>query len=328
MSRNMEASQEQKFRKCANIKSQKQRGSPCTLTATHGDFCSRHYKHPNRFLGVKSSKEEKIYTRTDHQAARQLQMFWRRWSALARYKRQGPASNELSISQNSTEVYSLEPLTTIPQVFFFSFTDEKKHIWAFDIRSLSHLLTEGNEALNPYTRERIPSSTILKINKRMIWLRKRRYPTLYATGENLTQEQIWNQKVLDVFFKMEALGYRASCRWFDSMERIDHEDFYQKLHRLWNITLHLTPAEKEAIVPGHASGEGTLFRVSPVRVQGHARDLRWWRRNNLNLMMTFMSRAPQKSQQALGALYILMILVQIVPEAAEAYPWILESVHV
>ena len=319
------------FRKCANIKSRKQSGSPCTFTATQGDFCTRHYKNPVRFMSLKKSEsviEERILVRSDHRAVQKIQSFWRKWAAKARFRRQGPAANDYSVSQNNTEVYSLDPLDTIPKVFFFSFADIKKHIWSFDIRSLRHLLTEGTEALNPYTRETIASSVLSKINNRMIWLRKRRYPTLYATGENLTQEQIWNQKVLNVFFKMEELGYRASCRWFDMMQRIDHEDFYKKLFRLWHIYLHLTTQEKDAIVPGHAAYATKLFRHIPERVEGGKYDIRWWRRNNLNLMMEFMTRANEKSQQALGALYVLMALVQIVPEAAEAYPWILESVNV
>jgi hypothetical protein len=216
-------------------------------------------------------------------------------------------------------------LDTIPKSFFFSFGDESKNIWAFDIRSLSHLVTEGSEIVNPYTRGLISSATLQRIHRRILWLRERKFPILYATGENLTPDQLWNQKVLDVFFKMEALGYRASCRWFDEMNLSDHMTFYRRLFRLWMYQLGLTSAEREAIVPGYNSGMTKLFRHTPDRVEANSHDLRWWRRSNLNLILEFISRAPQKSQQGLGALYVLMALVQIVPEAAEAYPWIRES---
>jgi hypothetical protein len=210
-------------------------------------------------------------------------------------------------------------------MFLFSFADSHKNIWTFDIRSLSHMVSESEVPMNPYTREPIHSSTLQKIHKRILWLRKRHYPILYAIGENLTQEQIWNSKVLDVFFKMEGLGYRASCRWFELMSVIDHEDFYRTLHRLWTYRLSLTSMQKEDIVPGHSAGATKLFKNNPDKLQGGAHDLKWWRRNNLNLILAFITSSSLKANQSLGALYVLMALVDVVPEAAEAYPWILEN---
>jgi hypothetical protein len=268
---------------------------------------------------------DKMLTRSAHQAVILLQKFWRVWSIKRRFQRQGPAANCYSLASNQTEVYSLDSLETIPKSFFFSFGDESKNIWAFDIRSLSHLVTEGNEIVNPYTRGLISSAVLQRIHRRILWLRERKFPILYATGENLTPDQLWNQKVLDVFFKMEALGYRASCRWFDEMNLSDHISFYRRLYRLWMYQLGLTSPEREAIVPGYNSGMTKLFRHTPDRIEANTHDLRWWRRANLNLILEFISRAHQKSQQGLGALYVLMALVQVVPEASEAYPWIRES---
>ena len=313
------------LRKCANIKSKKHKDQPCLYTATHGDFCSRHYKNPVRFQKKEAVFPEKMLTRSAHQAITFVQKFWKRWSAIKRFQRQGPAANATDLASNETEVYSLDVLSSIPRSFFFSFADANKNIWAFDIRSLSHLVTEGNEIVNPYTRVTISSDVLKKIHGRIIWLRERKFPILYATGENLTQEQIWNQRVLDVFFKMEALGYRASCRWFDEMTMTDHMSFYRKLYRLWMYQLGLTSLEREAIVPGYNSGMTKLFRQTPDRIESNAHDLRWWRRANLNLILEFITRSPQKSQQGLGALYVLMALVQVVPEANEAYPWVRES---
>jgi len=313
------------LRKCANIKSKKHKDQPCPLTASHGEYCSRHYKNPMRYLQESKVLPERVLTRSGHAAVQRIQRVWRKIAVFNRFRRQGPAANFRDIASNQTEVYSLDSLDSIPQSFFFSFADTKKNVWAFDIRSLSHLVTEGSEIVNPYTRGLIDSSVLQKIHARIVWLRERKYPILYAIGENLTQEQVWNQKVLDVFFKMEALGYRASCRWFDAMNLTDHMSFYRKLHRLWMYQLGLTPAEKEAIIPGYNAGLTKLFKQTPDRLETQNHDLRWWRRANLNLILEFLCRAPQKSQQGLGALYILMALVQVVPEAAEAYPWVREA---
>jgi len=314
-----------KLRKCASIKSKKHRDQPCTYTATQGDYCSRHSKNPVRYQPKEVVQELCTNTRQITKAAKILQRFWRDISPVLRFKRQGPAANDRSLAANQTEVYSLDSLDSIPQSFFFSFADEPKTIWAFDIRSLSHLVSETSEIVNPYTRTPLQSKTLKRIHSRIVWLRERKFPILYETGENMTPEQLWNQKVLDVFFKMDALGYRASCRWFDELRMTEHEAFYRRLHRLWSYQLGLTHTEKEAIVPGHGSGITKLFRQTPDKLQGELHDLRWWRRTNLNLILVLLTKAPQKSNQALGALYVLMALVQVVPEAAEAYPWIRES---
>jgi hypothetical protein len=315
---------ESTLRKCQNIKSRRHKNAACTSAATHGDFCARHSKKPIRFLSQKTSTfATRILTRSDTQAVLRIQKFWMKWAARKRFLTQGPAANSPEVSQNTTEVYTLDSLDTIPRVFLFSFADASKSIWTFDIRSLSHLLTESTEPVNPYTRQLLDQSILSKIHSRIVWLRKRRYPTLHQTGENLTQAQIWNQKVLDVFFKMDALGYRASCRWFEEMEKDDHEVFYARLYRLWMYQLGLTPREKEDILPGCVK----IFKQTPEKALIGNHDLRWWRRVNLNMILEFISRGTTKSVQGLGCLYILMAMVQVIPEAAEAYPWILQSVR-
>jgi hypothetical protein len=266
-----------------------------------------------------------VFTRSENKAIKQIQSFWRRSSCFLRFRQQGPAVNLKEISSNATEVYSLEPISQIPQVYFFSFADSTKTIWSFDIRSLSQLITSSIEVQNPYTRESISSTILAKVHKRLTWLRQRKYAIVYTVNENLTQEQLWNQKVLDVFFKMEALGYRASYRWFDELTVNGHERFYSRLYRLWFYDLGMTTQEKEAMVPGYSSSSTKLFKSVPDRVMGGLYDLRWWRKNNLAVIVSLLTRASQKNQQALGALYILMSLVRVVPEAAEAYPWILET---
>ena len=75
-------------------------------------------------------------------------------------------------------------------------------------------------------------------------------------------------------------------------------------------------------MPGHNASQTRLFRNTPDKLQGGVHDLRWWRRNNLNLILDFLTRSSSKAQQGLGALYVLMALVPVVPEAGASYPWI------
>jgi hypothetical protein len=147
-----------------------------------------------------------------------------------------------------------------------------------------------------------------------------------VNGETLTADQIWNQHVLDIFMKMESLGYLMGCTWFHSMRIQDHKLFYKYAFILWSNRLGLSTTEKEAIVPHHAKADSRLFRSAPDVLQQSNHGLRWWQKNSLDLIQSFTTRSNDKTKQSLGALYVLMALVQVSEEAAEAYPWILETV--
>jgi hypothetical protein len=310
---------------CASIKSRKYKNSQCPFQATHGDFCHRHYKNPIRFL-KKEAECSHVHTRSEHFAVKRMQDFWKRYKEIHKRRLFGPASFHRSLSSNDTEISTLEPITKIPPHYFFSFTDGKGICWSFDLRSLNHLLLEDTCLKNPYTRDVLNS----KIRDRMIlcneYCKRRGFPLFYNLQENLSQKQVWNQRVLDFFLKLDSLGYRGSTQWFDSMSLNQQERLYRRLYTLWNYRLGLTPQEKNNIIPGHQSQNSKLFRWAPDTVENANHDLHWWKKNNLELLGRFISSTQDKTKQGLGALYVLMGFASIVNEVGEAYPWILETV--
>lgn len=316
----MEALPTALYRRCANIKSRKNPDVQCPLSASHGDYCFRHHKNPRPYRPRSLSQEEPT-TPTHVAAVRKIQRAWRLLSPLLRFTHQGPAANDRSLSSNSTELYSLDPVAEIPATYLFSFADARKAIWIFDIRTLSHSLGAGHPQENPYTREQLTDAAMSALHKRIAWLRSRKYQIQHVNTDVLTPEQLWNQKVLDVFLKIEALGYYASCDWFHEMSAYSHEYFYRRLFDLWNYRLGLTPTQKEAVVPGHLRGGGQrLFRTPPEDLAPKERV--WWQRTNLDLIDAFVSRAAEKDSRKLGAMYVLMGLVQVSREAARALPWV------
>ncbi len=322
-----ETTAENPFRKCANVKSKRHPDVQCSNIAIDGDFCAKHCKRPHRYV----ASPELRFTYTTRQytlSARAIQKWWRLHHALSSVRKQGPSVFVRSLSQNETEVYSMEPIQRIPKLYFFSYKDTHNHIWAFDIRSLSHALNEGRGLTNPYTREAFPQPSMQKVRERIAFLRKRKYPILYlSSSDTLTPEQIWNQKVLDVFMKLEALGYSAACAWFTNLSLEDHHDFYRGMYELWDWRLGISSLEKESIVPSHGRGQQRLFRGMPDFVIRENHNLKWWQKQNLNLIVNLITRSVDKTRQALGATYVLMGLVQVSEEAAEAYPWVADTVN-
>jgi len=306
------------FRVCLNVKSRANPDIQCHLHATHGDYCSRHHKNPKLF-SKPVRQEQRIYTRADRVAAQTIQKFWRHRLPIYRFLHQGPAANDRTLATNDTELYSLDPINTIPKHYLITFSDQSKSIWAFDIRTIVQTMGNGFSSQNPYNRSEFVEKAKDRIHARIAWLRKRLYPVIHMNTDILTPEQCWNHKVLDIFLKIEALGYYASCEWYHSLSLSQHIAYYRSMFQLWEFRLGLTRAEKDRVVPGHES----LFRFHPDEIP--VKSSNWWQKNTLTLIEAFITRSSEKEYQKMGAMYALMGLTRISRRAAEALPWLLDN---
>ena len=312
-------------RLCQNVKSRKFPNVQCSFSATHNEFCHRHYKNPLRFISKKTECDH-VHTRKEHAVAAKIQAFWKRTFPLYKAYIRGPSFYVKECSQNDTEIYSLECISKIPEIYYFSFVDSKNSCWTFDLRSLNHLLMEDIRLRNPYTREEFSEKNLEKVKDQISKLTAQKLPIFYPVKENLNSKQLWNEKVLNTFIKLDGLGYRASPQWFESMNFLEHERFYKYMYVLWTFRLGLTPQEKQAIVPGCMAHQTRLFRWTPDQVQGGRYDLQWWRKQNLEIIRRIIDTSEDKTKRALGALYIIIGFTSVSKSATEAYPWVVESI--
>jgi len=207
-------------------------------------------------------------------------------------------------------------------MFLFSYVDSKRNLWIFDIRSLGQLLSMGELKYNPYTREPFQKLFMDNVIHRLTWLRNRKYSVLHPTGIEMTAEQIWRQRILDVCMKIESFGYYVSCDWYTTMTIQDHQEFYRKLYTMWFATLGLSNEQRESIVPGYMSSEGRLFRYSPDTLETQrGRPKIWWEKINLGIMEALLTRSQSRESNKLGAMYCVIGFVSINEKAAEVFPW-------
>lgn len=315
---------ERLIRTCSNIKSRKSPDIQCKLSATHGDFCNRHWKHPTPYIVVTTTTSYK--TQNFCRAATTIQKFWRIRLLCTILKYHGPGIISKERSCNREEIYSFDPVEQIPKLFFFSYIDSKENLWIFDIRSLGQLLSIGELKHNPYTREPFQKRFMDDVIYRLTWLRNRKYSVLHPTGIEMTVEQIWRQRILDVCMKIESFGYYVSCDWYTSMSIEDHQEFYQKLYMIWFVTLGLSHEQRETIVPGYKSPDTVLFRYSPEALKiRRARSKSWWEKMNLGIMEALLTRSQSRESNKLGAMYCVIGFVTINEKAAEVFPWFSEA---
>lgn len=333
--------------KCTSIKSKKHPELQCPNSAVKsgeaaGLWCAKHLKtrvawvcpqanlqanpqaNPQVPFQTKSQAEAQAQARKHAQtnAIQILNRFWARKGRQNLRRQCGPAFFEPAAAENENDIYTYEPAKLIPLKYRFSYVDSRGHCWLFDLRFLINMMKYGNELKNPFTQALMPPEAVERLQKRADWLRKHNLPIVYIETEELTPEQIWNQKVLDIFLKLASLNFSANILWFESLHTRGHEHFYRKLWELWNLSLGLSEEEKERIVPGHSSGRAPLFKWQPVEICNRGLDVKWWRKQNLALMRAFLTRTDDKAIQGCGALYILTAFAAVHPHAAQAYPWL------
>lgn len=310
---------------CESIKSKRHPDLRCPNAAAESSkWCSRHTKTQVKWPltpRLTALQPPPAASKKQKAAALKLQSWWRRRGLPHIYKLQGPATFFPEVSHNDKDIFSYDAVGTIPRLYRFSYVDEKGHCWLFDIRFLLQLLQYGKELKNPFTQELVPSPVTERLETMSTHLRKRGLPIVYLDADELTPEQIWNQKVLDVFLKLNALGYGANLLWFETMSLRMHELFYTRLYSLWMET-GLSDDVKEKIVPGHSSGRSPLFRWNPMAICGRGLEIKWWRKQNLMLMKAFVTRAEEKENQSTGALYLLTALANTHAACGQAFPWL------
>lgn len=310
---------ENPFRKCLNVKSKRYPDTRCNASAIHGEFCARHYKKPYRYSCLKKSEKTTTYSVIFHRAATKIQKFFRTKLAALALRRQGPSANCLDLAENKTELQSMDAVQTIPKLYIWSYADESKHIWAFDIRSFSHIIAGTSSLKNPYTQLPLTESAKLSLEKRLNWLKKRRYATLFMSDTELTAEQAFSLRILDIFMKMDFLGYHSDTSWFTELDNTGQINLYKELYDLWFYRLQLTPSLKKEMCPDL----DTIMKYDPYKVSASRRARpQAWKKINATIMDMLVSCAADKTNRALGAMYCLTALCKVSTGAAEAYEWL------
>jgi len=102
-------------RQCANIKSKKHPDAQCPFTASDGDFCFRHTKNPHRFQ--ENIPLERKLSNKENKSIQTIQRFWKKYICFLRRKRQGPSCQYPELSDNTTDIVTLDSVQFIPLLY-------------------------------------------------------------------------------------------------------------------------------------------------------------------------------------------------------------------
>ena len=161
---------------------------------------------------------------------------------------------------NTEDFYSYDPIDQIDPFYFYSYTDNKRFRWGFDIRSLMKLIDLGYP--NPYTTEPISENIIQDIKNKVNLLKQDpKYEELEDIIERNRKEAI-KQKVVDLFSDVELSGYSCQISWFFNLRGHKLKELYKQLEDMWNYRSQLSQERKNQICPP----DGRIFTTSVVEV--------------------------------------------------------------
>jgi hypothetical protein len=304
--------------RCANIKNRNNPQLRCIYPCKKGDFCSRHWKHPNRFTGLPLTPATS--TRSVNIAAKKIQKWWRFRYGITLAKERTAAYFCREICHNDRDLATLEPLSNIPRDYFF-IIKEKGKFWGFDIRTLLIQYETNGKLENIYTTESCEPKTLEAFRRRIDLLRRWKKTLQFEEAIGLSVKQSWSLRVLDVCLRLDMLGYRIATQWFSDLNIIEQRKLYTALYFLWNEGLNLTEEQKQRIVPEYALTSNRLFRWTADKITVK-HDLDSIRRTNLHIVERLISSATMQSDKTLGAMYTIIGLCQVSQRCSAMYPWL------
>jgi hypothetical protein len=214
----------------------------------------------------------------------------------------------------------MENICDLSGEYVFSFVENNKCTYSFDIRSLATLLEKHDIPENPYTRVAFTERSLEKARAFIRWSRKKGVDTRWAPIEPGTPDQRFRLKVTDLFQKIDELNYYTKPDWFVNLSIDNLRCFYVELYDIWFHRAELTAEMRRTIIPSPAHP----FRYNINEIVAN-RSLDFLRKVNMDIIRMFISAAHDRSERTLGAMYIVTVMTLVNSECREMYPWLYES---
>ena len=241
-------------------------------------------------------------------------------------KLKGPAYMDRTLCTNETDFYTLDDLSSVPDRQFISFCDADGFIYGFDVLSLYNLILKGGlTSENPYTRKPFPDNLINRIRfliRLSIVLKEPIKIRLDTETAHQTSKQRLDQRITGLFQDIDALGNYTDSTWFSTLSPIALVRYARELHDIWTYRAQLTQETKSRIAPPH----GDPFRGGLVQLRSPDVTPAVLKKSVLSIMENLVRSGIDRDSKVLGSYYVLAALTLVSQPAAEALPWLFESV--
>lgn len=236
----------------------------------------------------------------------------------------GPAFMKRDLCNNANDFYSLDEIKTIPASQFYSYKDLDGFTYGFDIVSLYNLiLTNGNDAVNPYNRNPLPANTVNIIREKIRLSHILKIPITIEldTAPVVNPQKRHELRVLSLFQEIDRLGNYSNPEWFMSLPRHGIIKYLRELLDIWTYRAQLSNEVKYQICPPNGdplrnTNINMIYNLNTDSLQ----------RFVVGVMENLVKTGVNRDSKSLGAYYVLAALTLVNNDAAEAMPWLYHSV--
>ena len=227
----------------------------------------------------------------------------------------GPAVFAKHLSINDCDFYSCEDIKDINYHYLISYQDTDNKIYTFDIRSLNILI--NNNQNNPYNRQIIPSY-LSNNTKFLINHLKNINININYPNDNLTDEQLFNNKVISIFQKIDNFNYNTNISWFTQLDISKLKQYWILLEDIWNWRANLNKQDQYKII----QNKSVFINFKKINTINNLRTLQNYILEDIDILI---SNGITKSDTANGVLYILIALSNISIDCGNSMPWLLQN---
>ena len=237
----------------------------------------------------------------------------------------GPAFIKRMLCNNPYDFLTGDSMKDIPYNQFISFKDIDGFVYGFDIVSLYNLLIRTVGAKNPYNRNEMPLGVkqTLKSYIRLSDILGIGFSLVVKDDEvEMSDEKMTELKIIEVFQNINLLGNYSDASWFLSLNRSGLITFIRELMDIWNYRAQIDISIKRNICPPY----GNLIDNINIHTIYIELNVKVIQQRILPILSALVNSGVDNDFRALGSYYILSALTLVSQEAANALPWLYQSV--
>jgi hypothetical protein len=244
-----------------------------------------------------------------------IQSLYRGYLQRKMNKLKGVSLFKRNLSTNQDDFYTLDNLSTIHPDNYFSY-NINTHNYGFSVTSIYNLIQKSASPTNPYNRIKLTNKTIRDVHEII------RLSTIFKKKLFLGIKINSNNKfkILDIFSKIEEFGYSADFNWFYMLEKIELLKLFRELFDIWNYRAQLSIESKKNICypTGNPFLNYTYANIYHLNVHNLQKCF-------ITIFYNLLTKARDRTNQGLGALYILGAITIVNQNASNSLPWLYDS---
>lgn len=247
----------------------------------------------------------------------------------------GPGFIDRTLCVNNSDFISLDNLKDIDYVNFFSIKDDGV-VYGFNIVSLHNYFKntdnkeiKPNDMKNPYNGVPFVTKVYHKV-KRFIKISRILKTDLNLKSyeeENMTMIVGFDTNVRNLFHFMDTLGNYTNPDWFLSLTRPKLLKFIHELHDIWNYRAELSDQAKRNICSPRGNPFINRNNSMPLVIYSDIATIELVRQNTYYIMENMIRFSINRENSAIGCFYLLGALTLVNQDAAEALPWLYQSMY-